>query len=240
MTKRKPGSTSPLRRFWTLAEVEKLHREYPDRPTADLAVEFGCSEARVYAKAAELGLHKSDAFMESDKSGRIQRGRNHPRMVATQFKPGHVTWNAGKKGVSGTHPNCRRTQFKKGQMHGAAQHNYVPIGSLRISKDGYLEQKVTDDHPVPARRWVGVHRLVWERANGPVPDGHVVCFLPGRRSAELEKITLDALELVSRAELARRNHPRSRNPELAKLVQLKGAITRQVNRIAREAQEEQS
>ncbi|WP_342705196.1 HNH endonuclease [Burkholderia arboris] len=240
MTKRKSGSDSPVRRFWTPAEVEKLILEYPERPTADLAVEFGSSEARVYAKAAELGLHKSDAFMESDRSGRIRRGRNDPRMVATQFKQGHVTWNTGKKGVTGTHPNCRRTQFKKGQMHGAAQHNYLPIGSLRLSKDGYLEQKVTDDHPVPARRWVGVHRLAWEAANGPVPDGHVVCFLPGRRSPELEKITLDALELVSRADLARRNHPRSRDPELAKLVQLKGAITRQVNRIAREAQEEQS
>ncbi|WP_080466959.1 HNH endonuclease signature motif containing protein [Burkholderia cenocepacia] len=240
MTKRKFGSTLPPRRFWTPAEIEKLNREYPHRATADLAVEFGCSEARVYAKAAALGLYKSAAFMESDRCGRIQRGRQDARMAATQFKPGHATWNKGVKGVCGTHPNSRRTQFKKGSMSGAAQHNYVPIGSLRLSKDGYLEQKVTDDHPVPARRWVGVHRLVWEAANGPVPDGHVVCFLPGRRSAELEKITLDALELVSRAELARRNHPRSRNPELAKLVQLKGAITRQVNRIAREAKEPQS
>jgi hypothetical protein len=240
MTKRKPGSTTPPRRFWTPAEIEKLTREYPDRSTAALASEIGCTESRVYAKAAELGLHKSAEFMESDRSGRIQRGRRDPRMVATQFKAGHTTWNSGTKGLTGTHPNCRRTQFKKGSMSGAAQHNYQPIGTLRLSKDGYLEQKVTDDHPVPARRWVGMHRLVWEAANGPVPRGHVVCFLPGRRSAELEKITLDAVELVSRAELARRNHPRSRDPELAKLVQLKGAITRQVNRIAREAQEQES
>lgn len=161
-------------------------------------------------------------------------------MVATQFKASHVPWNKGTKGVSGQHPNTKVTQFKKGSMSGAAQHNYVPIGSYRLSKDGYLEQKTNDDHPVPARRWVGVHRLVWEAAHGPIPCGHVVCFLPGRRSPELEKITLDALELVSRAELARRNHPRSRNPELAKLVQLKGAITRQVNRIAREAKEKEA
>jgi hypothetical protein len=240
MTKRKPGSTTPPRRFWTEAEIERMKREYPDRQTADLAAEFGCSEARVYAKAAELGLHKSAVFMESDRSGRIQRGRHDPRMVATQFKPGQETWNKGVKGVCGTHPNCRRTQFKKGDPI-QDRHNYVPIGSLRFSKDGYLERKVTDDPSLfPSRRWVGVHRLVWEAANGPVPAGHVVCFLPGRRSAELEKITLDALELVSRAELARRNHPRSRDPELAKLVQLKGAITRQVNRIAREAQEQES
>jgi hypothetical protein len=239
MTKRKAGSTTPPRRFWIPAEIEKMKREYPDQTTADLAAEFGCSEARVYAKAAELGLHKSAAFMESDRSGRIQRGRSDPRMVATQIKPGNTPWNKGTKGVSGHHPNTRRTQFKKGSMSGAAQHNYVPIGSYRISKDGYLEQKTNDDHPVPARRWIGVHRLVWEAANGPVPRGHVVCFLPGRKSAEVEKITLDALELVSRADLARRNHPRSRNPELARLVQLKGAITRQVNRIAREAQEQE-
>lgn len=238
MTKRKPGSTTAPRRFWAPAELDKLTREYPERSTADLAAEFGCEISRVYAKAAELGLRKSDAFMESDRSGRIQRGRRDPRMVETQFKPGITPWNKGTKGVAGQHPNCQRTQFKKGSMSGAAQHNYVPIGSYRLSKDGYLEQKTNDDHPVPARRWVAVHRLVWEAANGPIPEGHVVGFLPGRRSNVLEKITLDALELISRGELARRNHPRSRDPDLAKLVQLKGAITRQVNRIAREAQEQ--
>ena len=73
-----------------------------------------------------------------------------------------------------------RTSFKKGTMAGAAQHNYVPIGTERVSKDGYRERKVTDDpNLVPARRWVGVHRLVWEQENGPIPDGHVIVFLDG-------------------------------------------------------------
>lgn len=228
------------RRFWTDEEIARLKREYAHRQTGELAREFGCSIARVYAKAGELGLHKSESFMESDRSGRVQRGKQDARMIATRFQKGQTSWNKGVKGICGTHENCRRTQFKKGSMSGAAQHNYVPIGSERISKDGYLERKVTDDHPIPARRWVGVHRLVWEAANGPIPPGHVVCFLPGRRTADPERITLDALELVSRAELAHRNHPRNRDPELAKLVQLKGAITRQVNRIAREAKEKQS
>ncbi|KYZ79032.1 hypothetical protein PTBPS01_03975 [Burkholderia pseudomallei] len=57
---------------------------------------------------------------------------------------------------------------------------------------------------------------------------------------KLEEITLDRVECISMAENARRNHPRSKSPELAKLVQLKGAITRQVNRIAREAKEQES
>lgn len=224
-----------IRKPWPPREVARLERDYPDSHTPTLAREMGRSVSSVYQKALNLGLRKSAEYLAGPLAGRTDGERGG----STRFKPGHVTWNKGTKGISGVHPNTVRTQFKKGSMSGAAQHNYVPIGSYRISKDGYLEQKLTDDPALaPTRRWTGVHRLVWERANGPIPRGHVVCFLPGRRTAELEKITLDALELVSRAELARRNHPRSRSPELAKLVQLKGAITRQVNRIAREAKEQ--
>ncbi len=227
MTSRKP---------WSDEDKALLANLYPDRTAADIAQLLGRPVSQIYCTAARLGVKKSAEFFAGPASGRTDGTRGK----SSRFVKGHTSWNKGVPGICGTHPNSRRTQFKKGEMHGAAQHNYVPIGSHRISKDGYLERKINDDHPVPARRWVGVHRLVWEEARGPIPAGHVVCFLPGRRSAELEAITIDALELVSRAELARRNHPRSRSPELAALVQLKGAITRQVNRIAREAKENQS
>ena len=76
--------------------------------------------------------------------------------------------------------------------------------------------------------------LVWQAAHGPVPKGHIVVFKPGRRSAELSRIILDAVECISRAEHARRNHPRSKSPELGRLVQLRGAITRQINKRSRD------
>ena len=236
MTKRRLSSLP--RTFWPPEHDEILCARYPVEKTEALAVFFGRTERAVYQRALKLGLRKAHEYLATVDSGRIQRGRSDPRMAATQFKPGQQTWNKGVKGICGTHENCVRTQFKAGRPASDA-HNYQPIGTERLSKDGYLERKVTDDpNIVPSRRWVGVHRLVWEAENGPVPCGHVVCFLPGRRSAEVEKITLDALELVHRGELARRNHPRSKSPELGKLVQLKGAITRQVNRIAREAKEQ--
>ncbi|MDN7490557.1 HNH endonuclease signature motif containing protein [Burkholderia sp. AU45274] len=226
-----------MKKPWSPEELVLLAREYPNSHTPTLAKQMGRGIGGVYQKALSMGLRKSVEYLASPLAGRTDGKRGG----ASRFTTGHVTWNKGKQGLTGHHPNTRRTQFKKGEMRGAAQHNYVPIGSHRISKDGYLERKVADDPGIaPARRWIGVHRLVWEAANGPIPAGHVVCFLPGQRTADAKKITLDALELVSRAELARRNHPRSRNPELAKLVQLKGAITRQVNRIARETQEQQS
>nr|WKF58769.1 hypothetical protein HUO10_003270 [Paraburkholderia busanensis] len=234
MTKRKPGSTQRYRHDWTPEEDTVLARRYPDERAQPIADDLGLHVTQIYKRAEKLGLSKSEAFYQGSGAGRTGDGRG----AGTRFKAGQKSWNKGVKGSTGKHPNCRRTQFKKGEMCGAAQHNYVPIGTEKV-RDGYLCRKITDDPALlPVRRWEGVHRLVWMEANGPIPDGYVVCFLPGRFSNEVEKITLDALELVSRAELARRNHPRSRSPELAKLVQLKGAITRQVNRISREAKEQ--
>lgn len=237
MTKRKPGSTTPPKVFWTDDQVAVLRARYPHEKTAQLAEHFGFSVGRVYSKAAKLGLNKSEAFLSTPDSGRTDGKRIG---MTSRFLPGHESWNKGTKGVSGQHPNCRRAQFKKGRAAFEAR-NYVPIGTEKISRDGYLVRKFTDDPSLlPVRRWEAVHRLVWIEANGPIPEGYVVCFLPGRFSIEVDKITLDALELVSRGDLANRNHPRSKDPELAKLVQLKGAITRQVNRIAREAKENES
>ena len=224
------------RHVWTQQAIATLRAMYPDNTGDAVAQALGCTTKAVYAKAGELGLRKSEAFKTSDKSGRIMRGRTDPRMMATQIKPGAVPWNKGVPGSTGTHENCRKTQFKKGRKP-EESNKYSPIGTLRLSKDGYLERKVTDDHPVPARRWVAVHRLVWEAANGPIPEGHIVAFIGNRRTNVLEEITVDRLECISRAENARRNHPRNKSPELAQIVQLKGAITRQVNRIIRESQQ---
>jgi hypothetical protein len=228
---------SRTRRFWRADEIALLASMYPECHTEDVAAWVGRDAKACYAKAKDLGLRKSAEYFASETACRIQRGRKDPRMVATQFQPGLTPWNKGVKGATGTHENCRRTQFKAGRPAHEAR-NYVPIGSHRICADGYLERKLTDDPAiVPARRWVAVHRLVWEAAHGAVPPGHIVAFRPGMKTTVLEDVTPERLECITRAENARRNHPASRSPELARLVQLKGAITRQVNRIAREAQE---
>lgn len=223
---------------WAPADIALLRKLYPDHPTAAIARQLGCTVQRAWAKASALGLHKSPAFLASAESGRIRRGQQHPNIVANYFQPGHTTWNAGVKGSTGHHPNTVRTQFKPGSLCGAAKHNYVPIGTLRINADGILERKVTDDRSIaPARRWVAEQRLVWEAAHGPIPARHLVVFKPGMRTAVLADITADRLDCISRADNARRNSLHNKPPELARLYQIKGAITRQVNRIAREAEE---
>lgn len=233
MTKSR-GINSPKMR-WTPALDEQLSSLYPDNKTEVVAEIMGVKRSKVYSRATTLGIKKSAEFLASVHSGRVQRCQQHPNIVATRFQPGAVPWNKGTNFKAGG--RSADTRFKKGEMSGAAQHNYLPIGSLRISKDGYLERKVTDNPALmPARRWTAVHRLIWEAAHGPVPAKHVVRFRQGQFTNVLELLTIDRLECISRAEHARRNHPNSHNPELARLVQLKGAITRQVNRIQRESQ----
>lgn len=221
---------------WTPALLEQLRSLYPDNTAEVVGELMGLRTSQVYNKAAQLGLTKSPEFWESDRSGRIVRGATDPAMTATRFKAGQTPWNSGKKGWQAGGRSAE-TRFKKGQMSGAAQHNYKPIGSLRISGDGYLERKVTDDPSIyPARRWVAVHRLVWEKENGPIPEGHVVVFKLGMATTDPEQITLDKVDCITRAENMRRNSFRTRNPELAGLYQLKGAINRQINRIAKKAE----
>lgn len=218
-------------RNWTETERAMLISLYPWQRTADIARLMGIRLELVYSQASKMSLRKSPEFNATDKSGRIFKGGTLGQ--AGQFQPGQKPWNAGTH----YHPGgrCSETQFKKGQMSGAAQRNYVPIGSVRVGSDGLLERKVTDDPALfPARRWVGVHRLVWIAAHGPIPPGHIIVFRPGQRTAIEPDITPDRLECITRRENAQRNHPNSSNPELARLIQLKGAITRQVNRITKE------
>lgn len=223
-------------RKWTPQQLAGLRKLYPDMKAAAVAQAIGRPEKSVYAKARELGIGKSEAFKKSWASGRIQAANTDPRMVATRFKPGHTTWNKGKPGTTGLHENCRATQFKPGQK----PHTTQPVGSYRINKTkgiARLEQK-TNERPGPnSVRWIPVTRLVWEQHHGQIPPKHIVIFKDSRlATVVLEEITVDKLICITRAQNAARNHPSSRSPELAKLTQLKGAITRQVNRITRESQ----
>lgn len=223
------------RRPWSDEDKDLVRRLYPTTATAEIAALLGRPVPHIYRIADKLGLRKTEEYLASPASGRLDGVRGN----GSRFRKGQPSWNSGLTGWQAGGRSVE-TQFKKGRPAHLSR-NYQPIGTERINKDGYLERKVTDDPSIaPVRRWVAVHRLVWEAANGPIPDHHAVTFLPGRRTTDAALITIDALELTSRADLARRNHPKNKSPELARLVQLKGAITRQVNRIAREAKEKQS
>lgn len=216
------------RKHWTDDEIEALRRLYPDMRAEDVARVMGRSVSSIRNAAFGLQLGKSDAFKQSDVSARIRRGIA-PGAVRHQFPKGMEPWNKGLKGVNGK----SSTTFKPGHK----PHTVQAIGTERVNKDGNLVRKVSDTG-IRHDDWLSVARIVWEEANGPTPAGRIVVFRHGMKTAVRDEITLERVECISRAENITRNHPRFRNPELGRLVQLKGAINRQVNRIAREAQEQ--
>lgn len=204
------------RKAWFPADIEILRELYPDHTAKFVANVLGRNVRSVHNKAFALGLAKAPGFWKTVA---------HP-VTNTQFKKCMQPWNKGKPGATGHHPNTKATQFKKG----ATPRNTLPLGSLRMTKDGYMERK-------EARGWVAVHRLVWERAHGPIPKGHIVRFKTGMKTAIEAEVTLERLECITRAENANRNSFRRFGPEMAQLYQLKGAIARQLNRISKEAQQ---
>lgn len=228
------------KRVWTADEEAELRRLFPHEPTAVVARKIGRSLSGTYQAAYRLGLHKSEAYLNSPASGRLQPGDKRIGHWS-QFKKGQVPPNKGLRRPGWAPGRMRDTQFKKGEMRGQAQRNWKPIGTERISKDGYLERKVHDadysDLPPDEanrkrqRRWVAVHRIVWEAANGPVPKGHKLTF----RNGDKRDIRLDNLECVSDAEWMKRNTVHRLPKPLAQTIQLLGALNRKIRKQKREA-----
>lgn len=231
MNRRKARLRRPILRRWTPAEELMLRITYPTTRTDEVAKALHCSVRRVYNKVCALGLKKDPEYFRTH-GGRYPPGRR--MSPETEFKKGHVPANKGLRRPPGWAPGrMRETQFKPGRPAHEAR-NYRPIGSTRITSDGVLERKVTDDPSIyPAKRWVSVARLVWEAAHGPVPPRMRVAFRPGCRTTVEDEITLDRLELVSMRQMMQRNTVHNLPKPLAQAVQLRGALVRQINRRSR-------
>lgn len=96
-----------------------------------------------------------------------------------QFVKGQESHNKGKKGFAP--PGSEKGWFKPGSRNGRAEDLYQPIGTERISRDGYRERKIHDGLPLQSR-WRAVHLIEWEALNGPLPKGHALKCLDGDRA----------------------------------------------------------
>lgn len=206
-----------MKHRWTSAEEDFLRQNYPHRPTAEVAANIGVGTKDVYTKASAIGLHKSPEF----KARLMAEASERLKLVGfgTRLQPGSTPWNKGKP-----HPSRGRTaetQFKPGGL----PHTWRPIGTRRITNDGYLEEKVTDTGYTPDD-YVPVHHMVWTAAgNPPVPPGYALVF----RDGDKRNFAIGNLELVTRRELMARNSVHNYGPEVARVVQLRGVISRQIN-----------
>lgn len=128
-----------------------------------------------------------------------------------RFEIGSVPATKGKPMPDYVRAKVCGSWFKKGDTPANTQ----PVGSEILDRDGFIRVKVTADLNVPRwRRWRYKHHLLWEKYHGPVPRNMVVTFLDGDKT----NITIENLELISRAELAYLNSKelRSESAEVTK------------------------
>lgn len=222
------------RRFWTDDERARLKEHYAVRPTLELAKALGRGRTAVYGMAFKLGLSKSLEFLDSEESGRLRKGQAMRGSERTQFPKGHVPANKGLRRPGWHAGRMQETQFKKGGRSGVAARNWRHIGTILPDPQGYLRIKVREamygKEPTGfgnTKVWPLYGRYVWEQHNGPIPPKHVVLFKDGDRS----RCVIENLELLSMADNARRNSMWNRLPrELAEVIQLSGALKRQIRK----------
>jgi HNH endonuclease len=219
------------KRLWSADDDEALRLAYQDTPTHAVARRLRRSLTAIYARAGLLGLKKSAAYLLSPDACRLRRG-DHVG-ARTRFGKGHAPANKGLRRPGWFRGRMRETQFKRGERRGVALKLWKPIGTERVSKDGYLERKINNDLPLQ-RRWRAVHLILWESVHGPVPRGHAVAFRNGDKS----DIRLDNLDLITRRALMARNTVHALPKPLAQAVQLLGALNLQIRRKTDAAQQD--
>ena len=186
--------------------------EYPHCHTQLIAEKLGRTFQSVATRASRLGVKKTEDYMKTAMDN-FMVGQQK-----TRYKKGHVPWSAGRK--IGTKGRSGETQFKKGY----SPHNYLPVGSIRKTSDGYWQKKMTDTG-YPPNDWVMVSHLIWQELNGPLPDGYVIKYMDDNK----DNLNPGNLQAMSREDCARLIMSRI-DPGIKKVNQLLGAIQRQLNK----------
>lgn len=108
--------------------------------------------------------------------------------LSGKFRKGQTPHNKGKKMPKEVYEKVKHTMFANGNV----PPNHRPVGSERISKDGYIEVKVAEPN-----KWRLKQRVVYEEAKGKIPEGCTIIFLDGNK----RNFDIDNLRCITRSEL---------------------------------------
>lgn len=217
-----------VRKPFTPEEDASIRTNFPNFPAFLIAHLLERRPDTIYRRAAKLGVKKSPDFWHQWHTP-LWANFEHKAKVGSQFKKGRVPANKGKRRPGFVVGKMASTQFKNGQK----PHTWMPVGSLRVDPNGYTLRKLRDDAPPGQARfnWRMEHVLLWEEHLGQLPPGHIVVFKNGDR----RDIRCDNLACISLRQNLQRNSLYRYPKEIVRAIQLRGALTRSINRATRNA-----
>jgi hypothetical protein len=177
---------------FTEAEDNYIREHYLSIPTKRISKNLGRSESSARQRMILLGLtipkHISDGF----------KAQSH-------YKKGRTPENKGKKQSEFMSAEAiartAATRFSKGNE----PHNTKHDGYERITKDGYVEIRITKG------KFKLKHRHEWEAVNGTIPKGHMlVCLTEDKTNTAPTN-----WQLISRVEGMNRNSAAVNLPDVA-------------------------
>lgn len=167
------------RKKWTEKEIEFLKNNYSRMTTRQLAAELGRTKAAVMNMLKKKGI-------------RLPVDEKQRRFEESKFKSGNTPWNRGIKGLRWS----PATEFKKGNVPPNTKFDgAVSIREKSKTKEKYLYIREAK------RKWVLLHRKLWEQHYGPIPKGFVIRFKDGNPL----NCVLENMELINRRENLKRN-----------------------------------
>lgn len=201
------NNNTKKRTCWTDADTAVFMKHYPDSTVHELYALFAgrYTFKELGNKRRHMNIHKSDAFRK--KYGLSPDGR---------IQPGNIPPNKGKPFDAGI--RSRQTQFKSGNKPA----NHKPVGSTRITRDGYIEIKIAEG----IHKWRLLHREIWKQHHGEYPKkGHALIFIDGNK----QNCDIGNLKLVTRQELMQMNTVHNLPKPIVQLIQLNGVVRRKIN-----------
>lgn len=205
--------------------VQEIISRYPHEPTENIANDFGVSIYTVYQTAKRYQVKKSEAFLNSPASGRIQKGNQ--LSPATQFKKGFPGATKGLRieAIIKSEEKLRNWRDKCLWKKGHKPHNTGTDGEIRWRNNpGYYFIRIAENN------WEFLHRYIWEQEYGEISPGFNVIFKDGNhRNCKLEN-----LECISNRELAERNRHTKYPIELMRAIEDKNRLSKLLKQIENE------
>lgn len=163
--------------WWTQEEITFLREVYPYHENKEI----------VKMVKDKFGLDVSIRSIQY-----VKQAYGIPDKVTNSgcYKKGDVPWNKGKGMSEEIKEKVKDTWFKKGEL----PLNHRPVGSTRITVDGYKEIKIKDPD-----KWQLYHRYIYEKEHGVKLTTKDIIIFADRDKTNFD---VDNLVKVSRANLA--------------------------------------